>query len=75
MHAKRLCGGQRGVAVPTGAVSMNSDLCFRIDAVRLRGGRPGATAPPGTPARDCVPSNPDLMHMYTKRLAHLLMDN
>ena len=44
---------------------------FRTTHFRLRGGRQGARSPLATPARDFVPSIPDLMHSHTERLAHM----
>src|SRR6187455_1588315 len=45
---------------------------FIRKADALRGRRQGATAPLATPARDFVPTSPDSMHWYAKRLAHML---
>src|SRR5215216_495707 len=62
----RLRGGRQGVAAPLRfwvAAARYPERCSRIDACRLRGGRQGAAAPPAPPARDFVPSIPDLMHV------------
>jgi len=43
-------------------------------AVRLRGGRQGATRPPAPPAQGCAPGNPDSMQSYAERQAYMPTD-
>jgi hypothetical protein len=57
-------GGEAGGAVDplaVGIVGIRLGAADARDALRLRGGRAGATVPPPPPARGAAPWNPDSM--------------
>jgi hypothetical protein len=72
--ARRAAKGDRAPGTPgQGQRPLEPNLGSQMDAGRLRGGRPGATAPPAPPARDCVPWNPDSMHACAECLTRMPM--